>query len=62
LIEIERKFLIKDIPLRKVNYKPTTIEQGYLSFVPEIRIRHEDKYGHRYTLTIKEGKGLSKSP
>ena len=52
-MEIERKFLIKELPdLSK--YKFTEIEQGYLSTQPVVRIR---KKGDKYILTYK-GSGL----
>ncbi len=37
-MEIERKFLVKDLPILH-NYSHKDIVQGYLSFNPEIRIR-----------------------
>ena len=52
-MEIERKFLIKELPdLRK--YKYYKIEQGYLSTSPVVRIRRKDD---KYILTYK-GSGL----
>lgn len=52
-MEIERKFLIKELPdLSK--YKFTEIEQGYLSTQPVVRIRKKDD---KYILTYK-GSGL----
>lgn len=52
-MEIERKFLIKDLPeLSEYTYKE--IEQGYLCYEPVIRIRKEDD---NYYMTYK-GKGL----
>ena len=44
MFEIERKFLLKELPdLSKLPFDE--IEQGYLSFAPEIRIRKkEEKY------------------
>lgn len=52
-MEIERKFLIKELPdLSK--YKFTEIEQGYLSTQPVVRIRKKD---NKYILTYK-GSGL----
>ena len=37
-MEIERKFLVKKIP-DLTNLQAIYIEQGYLSFSPEVRIR-----------------------
>ena len=48
-MEIERKFLIKDLPdLSKYDY--VDIEQGYLSTEPVVRIR---KKNDKYMLTYK---------
>ena len=52
-MEIERKFLIKDLPdLSKFEY--VEIEQGYLCTAPVVRIR---KKNNKYILTYK-GSGL----
>lgn len=48
-MEIERKYLIKDLPDLK-EYIKEEIEQFYLSIEPEVRVR---KKGNKYTLTIK---------
>ena len=56
-IEIERKFLIKDIadiPFDIEKYPHRTIEQGYICTSPVIRVRRSDD---DYILTIK-GSGL----
>ncbi len=53
-MEIERKFLIKELPADLESYPYERIEQGYLCTDPVIRVRKE---GDRYTLTYK-GKGL----
>ena len=52
-MEIERKFLIKQLP-ELDNYKYVDIEQGYLSTSPVVRIR---KKNDSYILTYK-GSGL----
>ena len=49
MLEIEKKFLLKDI-LDLSNYPFNDIEQGYLSFNPEIRIR---KKGEKFFITQK---------
>ena len=49
MLEIEKKFLLKDIPDLS-NYPFNDIEQGYLSFNPEIRIR---KKGEKFFITQK---------
>lgn len=41
-MEIERKFLINDIPFDLSKYPRNRIEQGYLSTEPVIRIRKND--------------------
>lgn len=55
MLEIERKFLIDKLPDLS-NVSCVQITQGYLSFVPEIRIR---KKGNQYFLTSK-GEGTLK--
>ncbi len=53
-MEIERKFLIKELPGDLESYPCRQIEQGYLSTEPVVRIRRSDD---KYILTYK-GKGL----
>ena len=48
-MEIERKFLVKKIP-DLTNLQAIYIEQGYLSFSPEVRIRKKDE---KFYLTVK---------
>lgn len=50
--EIEKKFLIKELPENLENYKKVSIEQGYLNTVatPTLRIR---KYEEDYILCYK---------
>lgn len=58
--EIERKFIVKEIPdglLEPRSFKE--IRQGYLSLENEKEIRIRDKAG-KYTMTIKQGKGLKR--
>ena len=52
-IEIERKFLIKELPKNLESYNFHIIEQAYLTTAPVIRIRREDD---TYYMTYK-GKG-----
>lgn len=52
--EIERKFLINELPPLE-NYKNEHIIQAYVSVEPEIRIR---KKGNKYFLTEKSGHGI----
>lgn len=49
-MEIERKFLVKIIPKNINEYPKFNIEQGYLSFNPEVRIRNKNE---KYYLTVK---------
>lgn len=53
-MEIERKFLVKNIPTNLGNYDFHIIEQAYLCTEPVVRIRKEDD---SYYLTYK-GKGF----
>lgn len=52
-MEIERKFLTKNIPFDITAYPYKQISQAYISFSPTIRIRQSDD---AYILTVK-GKG-----
>lgn len=49
-MEIERKYLVSRLPCNLASYPHRTIEQGYLSTEPVIRIR---KDGETYELTYK---------
>lgn len=53
-MEIERKYLIKELPENLAQYPCKHIAQGYLNTDPVVRIRRTDD---KYTLTYK-GKGL----
>ena len=53
-MEIEKKFLIKEVPGKLEDYDYHDIEQGYLSRTPVVRVRKQDD---EYYLTYK-GKGL----
>ena len=53
-MEIERKFLITKLPDNLDNYKCRTIEQGYLSTNPVVRVRKDND---DYYLTYK-GSGM----
>lgn len=53
-MEIERKFLIKNIPVDLSGYKCRIIEQGYLSTSPVVRVRQDND---SYYLTYK-GSGM----
>ena len=53
-MEIERKYLVKNVPEDIDRYPHEKIEQGYLCREPVVRVRMQ---GERYTLTYK-GAGL----
>lgn len=53
-MEIERKYLIKELPKNLDNYMHRHLEQGYLCTSPVVRVRRDDD---RYELTYK-GKGM----
>ncbi len=50
-MEIERKYLVRELPANLDSYPHVEIEQGYLCTSPTLRIR---KAGDAYILTIKE--------
>ena len=56
-MEIERKFLVKNIPLDLKEYDKAHIEQGYLSFNPEVRLRNKNG---KYYLTVKGNGTISR--
>ncbi len=57
-MEIERKFLVKEMPSDLSQYKVREIEQAYLNFSPTLRIRHDVSEGiDKYELTYK-GQGI----
>jgi len=41
-MEIERKFIVKELPSLVMSCKSAQLEQSYISITPEIRIRKED--------------------
>lgn len=53
-MEIEKKYLIKKIPIDLADCKAVKLEQGYIAVQPVIRIRRADD---KYILTVKS-KGL----
>ena len=53
-MEIERKYLIKELPKNLENFPHRHLEQGYLCTSPVVRVRKDDD---RYELTYK-GKGM----
>ncbi len=53
-MEIERQFLVEDLPPLPEQYEE--LRQGYVAFLPEIRIRAIGK--EHFVLTVKRGDGL----
>lgn len=53
-MEIERKYLIKELPKNLEKFPHRHLEQGYLCISPVVRVRRDDD---RYELTYK-GKGM----
>ena len=53
-MEIERQFLVTELPSLPKEYE--SLRQGYVAFLPEIRIREIN--GSRFLLTVKRGAGL----
>ncbi len=53
-MEIEKKYLIKEIPIELNKYRYVDMEQAYISVSPVIRVRKADE---NYILTVKS-KGL----
>lgn len=51
-MEIERKFLVKELPAHLAEYPKRHIEQGYLCVAPVVRIRKDNE---KYELTYKSG-------
>lgn len=57
-MEIERKFLLRQLPPGLEDYPASRIRQVYLSFKPEVRLRDKDG---RYFLTEKGEGALARS-
>lgn len=49
-MEIERKFLVKELPQDLANYPHSRIKQWYITIMPAVRLRDRDGV---YTLTVK---------
>lgn len=54
--EIERKFLLDDLPTRLTNADSTRISQGYLAVGDDIEVRIRARAG-QHLLTVKGGRG-----
>ena len=57
MIEIERKFLVKSLPVEM--QRGTPILQGYLAHDEQMEVRIR-QYGNDHFLTVKEGSGLKR--
>ena len=55
-MEIEKKFLVKQLPVNLLRYEKKVIEQGYLCADPIVRIR---KSNEEYILTYKSVQGIN---
>ena len=51
-MEIERKYLVRQLPDNLEQFPHTTLTQGYLSTAPVVRVRRD---GNRYYRTYKSG-------
>ena len=54
-VEIEKKFLVKELPSDLTEYPFHVIEQGYLNVDPAIRVRREDE---KYYMTYKGARSV----
>ena len=54
-MEIERKFLVKQIPINLDQYKRKEMKQAYIASDPVLRLRCSDS---KYSFTFKNGSGL----
>jgi CYTH domain-containing protein/CHAD domain-containing protein len=58
--EIERKFLVRELPPSLDSYPREEIEQGYLAIDGEVELRVRRSGGKKVVLTLKAGKGESR--
>ncbi len=55
-MEIERKWLVRELPAGLSAYPKRELEQAYLNFSPAIRVRHDvSSENEKYELTYKGG-------
>jgi adenylate cyclase len=54
--EIERKFLLDDLPAGTASRAPTDIDQGYLAVTDDLEVRVRSR-GGAHLLTVKGGRG-----
>ncbi len=60
MIEIERKFLVEEVPDWLGECPPELVEQGYLALAEEVEVRLRRLDGERTLLTVKRGGGMSR--
>jgi adenylate cyclase len=58
--EIERKFLVTDLPTSLDCYDRTRISQGYVAVFDKDELRVRERSDGSLTLTVKQGSGLSR--
>lgn len=56
MYEIERKFLLNDLPPATGDIEPTRIDQGYLAITDDLEVRVRARDGD-HLLTVKGGRG-----
>lgn len=60
-IEIERKFLVKELPADLDSYKSSYLRQAYISRNPTVRLREISENGqNEYVLTVKGSGGIKR--
>lgn len=60
-VEIERKFLVAELPADIGAWEAARIEQGYLAITGEVEVRIRRREGSGPTLTIKSAPGLRRT-
>lgn len=56
MYEIERKFLLDELPAATADVEPTRIDQGYLAVTDDLEVRVRARAGD-HLLTVKGGRG-----
>ena len=59
-LEIERKFLVEEVPVELAGVDSSSIRQGYLAAEGEVEVRLRAKAERRF-LTVKRGAGLTRA-
>ncbi|HEY2600271.1 MAG TPA: CHAD domain-containing protein [Thermoleophilaceae bacterium] len=60
-IEVERKFLVAELPADLDSFARDEIQQGYVALDGETEVRVRRRRGHSPVLTVKSGGGLSRT-